>query len=75
MSTAQRAEMSDLPPLNIETHIGDDLYISFDGQNITLRQPRVYGSFLFRLDPGAYHNMLKWVAQYSVLWERFATNK
>ena len=64
--------MPDLPPMNEETYLGDGLYISFDGYYITLRAPREGGDHHVGLEREVYHNMLKWVASYPVLWEHFA---
>lgn len=63
----------DLPPLGEETYLGDGLYVSFDGQYIRLRAPRIGGDDWVGLERDVYRNLLRWVAKYSVLWEHFAT--
>lgn len=65
--------MSDLPKQNEECYLGDGLYVSFDGFGIKLRAPRDSGDHFVVLEPDIYHNMLRWVARYPVLWEHFAT--
>lgn len=65
---------ADLPEQNKETYLGDGLYISFDGMHIILRAPRLDGDHWVGLERPVYRAMLKWVAQYKVLWEHFSTN-
>ena len=67
--------MPDLPEKDVETYLGDGLYVSFDGWHIKLRAPRIGGDHFVGMERDVYRNLLKWVAQYSVLWEHFATNR
>lgn len=65
--------MSDLPELNVETYLGDGLYVSFDGEHIRLRAPRFDTDHWVALERDVYRALLHWVARFPVLWEHFAT--
>lgn len=67
--------MSDLPELNKETYLGDGLYVSFDGMYIKLRAPRDDGDHWVGLERDVYHKLMRWVADYPVLWEHFAIRR
>lgn len=67
--------MSDLPEIGKETYLGDGLYVSFDGQHIVLRAPRFGTDHWVALERDVYHSLMRWVADYPVLWEHFATRK
>ena len=46
-----------------ETYLGDGLYASFDGWQITLRAPRESGDHYVSLEPSVYRAMLEFVAR------------
>jgi hypothetical protein len=45
-----------------EEHIGDGVYISFDGFGFTLRAPRENGDHWIYIEPTALRNLLNFVA-------------
>ena len=59
--------MSDLPPMNEVTYIGDGLYASFDGFQITLRAPRIGCDHYVALEPAVFKTLLRWLRQYPSL--------
>lgn len=67
--------MADLPTRDEEAHLGDGLYVRFDGWQILLRAPRKGGDHFVGLEPPVYRALLEWVARYPVLWEHFAATK
>jgi hypothetical protein len=46
-----------------ETYLGDGLYASFDGYQITLRAPRENGDHYVALEPSVYAALVKYAAQ------------
>ena len=48
---------------NHETYLGDGLYASFDGWQITLRAPRESGDHYVCLEPSVYRALLEFVEQ------------
>jgi hypothetical protein len=47
--------------MNDETYLGDGLYASFDGYQITLRAPREHGDHYVALEPEVYQSLLEYV--------------
>jgi hypothetical protein len=73
--------MSLLPEENKEECIGYNLYISFNGYAIRLREQHLidtgptYCDHWIDLKPNAYLAMLRWLANYPALWEHFSTRE
>jgi len=49
--------------MNKETYLGDGLYASYDGYQITLRAPRMDGDHWVALEPPVYAALLDFVAR------------
>ena len=56
--------MEGLPIKDQETYLGDGLYVSFDGFNVKLRAPRLYGDHWVGLEPDSYRELQAWINSY-----------
>lgn len=49
------------PPLiNVETYLGDGLYVSWDGHTVWLRAPRPGGDQMVALEPAVLTALYRW---------------
>lgn len=64
-------KLSFLPPLNDATHLGDGVYVSFDGFQIWLATTRYdngeHSLHRVALEPEVYQSLIRWIAQYPTL--------
>jgi hypothetical protein len=67
--------MNDLPVPNVETYLGDGLYVSFDGWQISLRAPRDGGDHFVSLEPDVFRALLDWVTRHPALLEHFRVSE